>query len=125
MRLAIPTSQTTTERTDTINTDFIKDLTENEALYLIVAIENQFGWAGTTFTREDAEREWQNQQYDPETGLTPDTPMPDEAWELVQQQWEWRKGLGEILSERGWELVTAAVANAILDYTPSSGAESV
>lgn len=120
MRLAIPTSQTTTERTDTINTDFIKDLTENEAIYLIVAIENQFGWAGTTFTREDAEREWLAQ-----TEATGATPMPDEVWELVQQQWEWRKGLSEILSERGWELVTAAVANAILDSTPSSGAESV
>lgn len=91
----------------------IPSLTEDEALNVLLRLERQFGWTGTTFTRGDAETEWQNQQYDPETGLTPDTPMPDDAWERVQQSWYWRKGLPEILTERGWELLGDAVAEAL------------
>ena len=97
---------------DTIK-ECIGSLTESEALDVIIAIEQQFGFAGTTFTREDAEREWLTQQADPETGVWPEMTMPDEAWVRVQESWYWRKGLGEILSERGWELVEKAVAEAL------------
>lgn len=92
--------------------DIIKEsigsLTEDEGLNIIIAIEQQFGFAGTTFTREDAEREWRMQQ-----DATGDTPLPDEVWERVQDTWEWRKGLSEILTERGWGLVADAVTEAL------------
>jgi len=52
-------------------------------------------------------------EYDPETGETPDTPMPDDAWQRVQDTWAWSKGLSDILTERGWELVSEAVAEAL------------
>jgi nitrite reductase/ring-hydroxylating ferredoxin subunit len=97
---------------DTI-TECIGSLTEDEAISAIVAINTHFGFSGTVFTREDAQQEWQNQQYDPETGETPDTPMPDDAWQRVQDTWAWSKGLSDILTERGWELVSEAVAEAL------------
>ena len=97
---------------DTIK-ECIGSLTSDEAIDIIIAIEQQFGFTGTTFTRSDAEMEWQNQQYDPETGETPKTPMPDDAWERVQQTWAWRKGISEITTERGWDLVYEAVSEAL------------
>jgi hypothetical protein len=97
---------------DTIN-ECIGSLTEDEAISAIVAINAHFGFAGAVFTRDDAQQEWQSQQYDFTTGETPDTTMPDEVWDRVQQSWYWRKGLSEILTERGWELVAEAVAEAL------------
>ena len=97
-----------------MNHDFINEITEDEAINLIIAIEQKFGFAGTTFTRGDAETEWQAQTRSDENGdEINDQPMPDEVWERVQQTWEWRKGINEMLTERGWELVYLAVADAI------------
>lgn len=96
----------------------IGSLTEDEAMGIYHAMASQFGWAGTFFTRADAETEWQNQQYDDETGMTPDTPLPEALWEAIQSQWEWYKGLSDVLTERGWELVSSAVQEAMADYEP-------
>ena len=85
----------------------ITTLTEDEAMTLLVKIHQHFGWAGTTFTRGDVEQEWQEQM-----ALTPGEEvdeMPDEAWVAIQQSWYWRKGMSEILTERGWDLVHNAV----------------
>ena len=90
----------------------IGSLTEDEALTVFLDLHDQFGWAGTVFTRVDAEQEWQNQQYDA-SGRAPDAPMPDEVWDLVVGSWEWRKGIPEMLCERGWALVFDAVYDAL------------
>ena len=92
----------------------LEGLDESEALSVFWTLEGQFGWAGTTFTRGDAETEWQAQTRSDENGdEINDQPMPDEVWERVQQTWGWRKGIPEVLTERGWELVYLAVADAI------------
>jgi len=99
---------------DFISDEIINNLTEDEAINLIIAIEQKFGFAGTTFNRADAETEWQAQTRSDENGdEINDQPMPDEVWERVQQTWEWRKGINEMLTEHGWELVYLAVADAI------------
>lgn len=90
------------------------ELTEDEALSVFYALSVHYGWAGTVFTRGDAECEWQNQQYDFETGETPDAPLPDNVWNNILASWEWRKGIAETLTERGWDLVSNAVEEAII-----------
>lgn len=89
------------------------ELTEDEALSVFYRMSVHYGWAGTVFTRGDAESDWQNQQYDFETGETPDTPLPDSVWNRILTSWEWRKGIAEILTERGWDLVSQAVEEAM------------
>lgn len=86
----------------------IDSLSSDEAINIIIAIEQRFGFVGTTFTRADAEMEWRNQ-----TDSTGATEMPDKVWEAVQQSWAWRKGIAEITTERGWDLVYEAVREAI------------
>lgn len=94
--------------------DIIKEsigsLTADEAIDIIIAIEQRFGFVGTTFTRVDAEMEWRNQ-----TDSTGDAEMPDEVWDRVQQSWYWHKGITDILTERGWGLVSDAVAEALAE----------
>jgi len=91
----------------------VTGMTEEQALSLFWAMKNRFGWAGTVFTRSDAEQEWQNEQFDPATELTSDNPMPDDVWEAVQDSWYWHRGLPELMTERGWELVSQAVQEAL------------
>lgn len=86
-----------------INTD---NITEDEAIALYFNLANQFGWKGTFFTREDAENSWK--EYHGQT-----EPFTDEAWNAVCDSWYWRKGLDEIMTERGWDLVHEAVAEAL------------
>lgn len=89
------------------------EITEDVAMDIHHALANEFGWAGTFFTRADAETSWQC--------LTPLSPgeeaaeMPDEVWDAVCSTWEWRKGLTDVLTERGWSLVEEAVTEAIGD----------
>lgn len=78
-------------------------LTEDEALVLYHRLSAMFGWAGTFFTREDAATAWETPG---EMGIT------DDEWDAVCSQYEWRKGLQDVLTERGWDLVFAAVEAA-------------
>lgn len=100
----------------TINYDIamscVPHLTEDEALDVYHVLRRRFGWAGTFFTRADAEQEWQNQQYDDTTGQTPTTALSDEVWTAIQSTWAWRKGLTDSLTEHGWTLVSDAVTDA-------------
>lgn len=92
----------------------IESLTEQDAMRIYHSMARQFGWAGTFFTREDAEVEWQQQTRTDENGDEPnEAPLPDEVWETITNTWEWRRGLNDILTERGWELVGLAVSEAI------------
>lgn len=92
---------------DTIK-ECIASLTSDEAIDILIAIEQQFGFTGTTFTRADAEMEWRSQ-----TDSTGATEMPDDTWERIRLTWAWRKGINEITTERGWELVYEAVREAL------------
>lgn len=85
------------------NTD---NITEDEAIKLYFDLASQFGWRGTFFTRADAENSWQEYHEQSE-------PFTDEVWEAVRQSWYWRKGMGEILTEHGWDLVHEAVDEAV------------
>lgn len=83
-------------------------MTEDEAIRLYFDLASQFGWQGTFFTREDAENSWQ--EYHKQT-----EPFTDEAWDAVLLSWYWRKGLHEMLTERGWDFVHEAVADALAE----------
>jgi hypothetical protein len=92
----------------------IDALTEDEAMTLFHTLKARFGWAGTVFTRADAELEWQSTDEalnDESSDAWPD--MPDDVWNAIQDTWQWRKGIANNLTERGWDMVTAAVAKAI------------
>jgi hypothetical protein len=91
----------------------LEGLDESEALSVFWTLQSQFGWSGTVFTRADAEQEWQNAQYDDTTGETGGDELPEAMWEAVQDSWYWRKGLPELMTERGWGLVGQAVMDAI------------
>lgn len=96
---------------DTI-TECLADLTEDEALDVFDALRRRFGWAGTFFTRADAEQTWR-ESYPLSPGQNADDlEMPDDLWESVQDTWAWNKGLTELLTERGWDLVNSAVDEA-------------
>lgn len=87
---------------------------EETAITLYHELAARFGWVGTFFTRDDAETEWQAQTRFDENGDEMNTaPMPDEVWENIQNEWYWRRGLSDTLTERGWELVYEAVNSAI------------
>lgn len=102
----------------TIKSDYAKllnldEMPEADAIDLYHALADHFGWAGTFFTRDDAEQEWQIQTRSDENGDEPNTdPMPDEVWERIQQTWEWRKMNGP-MCEYGWDWVTQAVQMAL------------
>ena len=88
------------------------NITEDEAMTVYHTLARRFGWSGTFFTREDAQEAWRNQQFDLDTGLTADAEMPDDVWDAIMSSWYWRKGLTDILTERGWELLADAVEEA-------------
>ena len=90
-----------------------ENATEDEAIQAYFAMSQRFGWQGTFFTREDAETVWQNSFPDPETGLIRTDGMPDDVWEAIRNCWYWRKGLSDILTERGWEIVNEAVDEVV------------
>lgn len=81
-------------------------ITEDEAIRLYHHLSNRFGWNGTFFTRQDAQDSYNDYH-------NKDGEMSDETWENVRMSWYWRKGLDEILTERGWDLVHTAVAEAL------------
>lgn len=84
----------------------VDTITEDEAISLYHKFSEKFGWAGTFFTREDAEVSW-NERYNQEGA------MPKEAWEATADSYYWRKGLGDLLCEWGWDLVHQAVGEAV------------
>ena len=57
------------------------------------------GAAGTMFVPEDAEAYWQNLQDD-----DPTLPEWEDVADIVLGTWEWRKGIAEMLSERGFAM---------------------
>ena len=95
----------------------VEGLDEHDAMALYRHMAFQHSWAGTYFTRDDAESAWNaTRDYfveEHENGYDTD-PIPpefdDAVWEQIRQTRTWRKGLGELLYEQGWELVENACA---------------
>lgn len=83
-------------------------ITEDQAIHLYYDIARRFGWQGTFFTREDAENSWQ--EYHNQT-----EPFTNEMWDTVLGSWVWRKGIHQLLTERGWELVHEAVGEVLAE----------
>ena len=59
------------------------------------------GAAGTMFVPADAEAYWEMLR-DPEND--PTLPEWDEVADIVLSTWEWKKGIAEMMSERGFEM---------------------
>jgi hypothetical protein len=92
----------------------IETMTEEEAVETINALMRHFDFSGTYFTRGDADIAWYNQQVDNDNiPAATDSVMDDETWERVRDTRYWRKTLPEILTERGWNIVEEAVAEAL------------
>lgn len=92
-------------------TALLPNLSEDGAFILFYAMCQQYGWAGTIFTRGDAEQAW-NTERDPD-GNGPEQDMPDDVWDAILCSWAWRRGLPERLAEIGWDLVAEAAREAI------------
>jgi hypothetical protein len=80
---------------------------EDEAIHLYHALAQHFGWQGTFWTFEDVESVWQDCYADQQI------PMPLDVWEEVQNNWYWRRGLVERMSEAGSDLVYEAVREVV------------
>lgn len=93
----------------------VKELDEQEALGVYWELAEQFAWAGSVFTRADAEQSWKNNHYDPTTATVgTELPMPDEVWDAVASTWQWNQ-VAETMCERGWDTVDQAVMQALED----------
>lgn len=77
------------------------EITEEEALDILLNLRDAFGWSGTEFTRADIESNL-------ERALT------NEEWEKVQTTWAWEKGLPGQACEAGWWAVDNAITEAEL-----------
>ena len=79
-----------------------QEVTEDQAFTILHQLRLRFGWVGTMFTREDAGAH-----------LGPEEELTDEMWHDLQMTWEWRKGLQEIITERGFEIISTAVDQVV------------
>lgn len=79
---------------------------QSDALRMVNMFMDKFGWTGTFFTREDAERVLVNITGDDDKELS------DEAWEYIKNSGPW-KYIAEENGENGSNLVYEAVYEAI------------
>ena len=88
--------------------EWLDERTEAECVDIYHQLALKWRWAGTFFTRADAEFDWRQSADHVHVD-----PMPDDVWVRVRATWQWRSGITEILCERGMELVGEAVAAAV------------
>lgn len=79
----------------------IETITEDEALDLHYRLARRFGWAGTNFSREDAEARWEEKH----EGV----PFTDEVWEAIRTNYYWRKAVEEVACAEGWLAIDEAI----------------
>lgn len=91
----------------------IDNITEAEALQIFHNLTKKFGWAGTIFTRGDAEQAWNTERFDGPYDESAVEPMPEDVWDAFLCSWAWRKGLSEQLTELGWEIVADAARDVV------------
>ena len=97
-------------------------MTESEAMSLLWEMERTFGWTGTMFTEGDLESIWAAELDDrvelAEHGEPAAMAKPfDEVRELFTRSWVWRKGLEEILTERGNEMIVDLAVDVYREAT--------
>lgn len=68
----------------------------DEALNAIIAIERQFDLCSVCYTPDDVRDHYETIY---------ERPMSDEQWVAFRNSWYWRKGLGDSMSEQGWETI--------------------
>lgn len=78
----------------------IETITEDDAIDLHHRLARRFGWAGTFFTRADAQERWEQEQ---------DTPFTDEVWEAIRTNYYWRKAIEEQACSDGWLAIDEAI----------------
>ncbi len=78
--------------------------TESEAFTALHTLRARFQWAGTMFNREDVDAVLQGEH---------EMDVTDDIWNAVLNTWEWRKGLTEIITERGFEIISDAVSDVL------------
>lgn len=101
------------ERTYQDMAALLEGMTESEGFLLFHAMQNEFGWAGTVFSRGDAEQAWNTERFDGPYDESAVEPMPEDVWDAFLCSWAWRKGLAEQLTELGWEIVADAARDVV------------
>lgn len=91
----------TDEEWDKLIDAIVKTLPEEKAQSVHNRFKYLFGWEGTNFCRADVES-------------FVDRAITDEEWARVVEQYEWRKGLPDRTTERGWQEVEDAISAAKL-----------
>lgn len=91
----------------------LPNLSEDGAFILFYAMCQKYGWAGTIFTRADAEQAWNTERFDGPYDESAVEPMPEDVWDAFLCSWAWRKGLPERLTELGWEIVADAARDVV------------
>jgi len=87
--------------------NYIQDLTEDHALNVLHALQFRFSWAGIMFTRGDIEHLIiEARKADDLPDLTDDE--MEAAIDAVRSSFAWRKGLADLFSEEGWDLIGSA-----------------
>jgi hypothetical protein len=94
----------------------LKDLVgESEGFTVFHALMDKFGWSGTVFSPNDA------RQYIANCREADDLPeLSDDELDMwtneICRSWEWRKGLLEVMTEHGWELIASAYEDVAFHF---------
>lgn len=89
--------------------DALPEMTDDEAIALIIAIKRTHNFVGTVFTPRDVRDHLREYHFAEEDGREP----TDAEMDAVFATWEWRKGMADILCERGWEVLNDAIFDAL------------
>lgn len=76
------------------------DISEEDALSLLVSMREAFGWSGCEFSRLDVEN-------------TLDRPITDDEWEKIRTSYEWERTLPEQACESGFYAMDLAISENI------------
>ena len=73
---------------------------------------HRYDSAGTTFTPEDVEAEWEGRI----NNDRPDLPPFEEVWDNLAISYEWRKGIQDRLTEAGWDMISMMIDDYIWEH---------
>lgn len=97
-----------------MNVDKIVDeITEGEAMRMLMLFSSRFGWTDAVFAREDVSNEW----HDNELSLT------DDEWEFVRTSRAW-VNMSDRMVQDGFEYLREAVWQCKKDYAEKVSAET-
>jgi hypothetical protein len=81
----------------------IDALAEEDAIRVLSAMCDKFGWAATLFTREDVEGLLE--QSDPEAPPVTINEFTDEQWADFSSNKDWHRYVPEWMAEKGWDVI--------------------